>query len=558
MSGMKLETLISVTDKFSKPILDFEKKLNDTLKPIRNVKKAMKGFDRVSGFKMFREGFSDFKKSSTELLFNVRNIGQSFGYIKSAASSVLSIVNKVSLSGDDLAKTAQRLGLTVEELQKYRHVADLAGVSSERFTKSMQKLSISSSEAVNGISSKKKIFDDLGISLLDKEGQLLSNQELLISISKRFSYVGDGALSASEKLYAANAIFGKSGVDLITVLNQGPEAIRSQMEEMEKYGILTEEQAKLSEEYNDSLTRLKRAFDGLTNYVGASLLEPMIQSVQFLTNYIVEHKTDLQSSLQPFIDSIPELTKTFTSALPGILQAFTTITKCVAKFIDFFGIKWPVIGILGAGTIAPLAASIAALAKMMILPIKSGYFLVKFLKTSIPMAVKFAVPALKRFGVALKASLGQISLFFTAFEIWKPTIELIYKNLDMIKSITFDDLTFCVHELSKSFDGLRETLSNIPILGSILKGMGSLASSNVDFSGIGNDPISDAKMEAKNPYSGFSKSGLFQSTISKTVNNNSHSTIDVNFNGFPNDSVSINRRNNKDDSMYGFSMRPAF
>lgn len=54
------------------------------------------------------------------------------------------------------------------------------------------------------------------------------------------------------------------------------------------------------------------------------------------------------------------------------------------------------------------------------------------------------------------------------------------------------------------------------------------------------------------------KSDLYKMATTKTINNNTHSTIDVNFNNVPRDAVSIKRYGYNDPAVYGFSMTPAF
>ena len=80
MAGQKLETTISMTDKFSKTVADFEKKLYHTLKPINSLEKSFKRLGDAFALKELGKSFNMLKSSSTEFFFNIRNIGQSFGY----------------------------------------------------------------------------------------------------------------------------------------------------------------------------------------------------------------------------------------------------------------------------------------------------------------------------------------------------------------------------------------------------------------------------------------------------------------------------------------------
>ena len=308
MAEQKLNTTISMTDKFSKTVADFEKKLYHTLKPINSVEKSLKRLGNAFAFRDLSKNIGMLKDSSTELFFNIRNIGQSFGYIKDAFVGVVNLLDKVTAKGDELSKTAERLGFTVEELQKFEYVADLAGVSSENFTKGIKKLSEASVEAAGGQKEYVKAFKALGVSFKNADGSIKSSQELLLSLADRFAETGKRELSASQKIFAAQKLLGKSGVDLITVINQGSDAIRGQMDELVKLGIIDTEQAQKSAAYRDEVGKLKRSIDGLSIALASDLFGPMTASVEYLTNFMISNRDVLKNSLQPFIDKIPEMT----------------------------------------------------------------------------------------------------------------------------------------------------------------------------------------------------------------------------------------------------------
>ena len=62
--------------------------------------------------------------------------------------------------------------------------------------------------------------------------------------------------------------------------------------------------------------------------------------------------------------------------------------------------------------------------------------------------------------------------------------------------------------------------------------------------------------EVQNPSVGAGRSQLFQTSTTKTINNNSRSVFDVNFNNVPS-TVDIVRRDYS-GSAYGNSMQPVF
>lgn len=608
MANNALQTVISVVDKTAAPFILFEKRIHHALGPVNKLQKTLNRLARVSGFNVLKSGLAGVRDNASKAVQGVRNIAMSVDYLGRAIGFGLGKMQEVALRGDDLAKTSRRLGLSVESLQKFQHAADLAGVPVETMQESMRRMAVGAYKASRGVEKESKAFKSLGISVKNADGTLKTNEQILLEMSDKFAKAG---FSATEKLFIANEVFGKSGSKMVELLNQGSEALHAQFEEMVKLGLMTEEEAKASEDYNDAMAKMRRSIDGLYTAIGGKLLPILTDTVEKLTKEFSENKDRYLAAVQPIIDSIPELAKSFTENAPKILSAIGGIMKFVGKFVDWFGLKWPLVALVAGSVIAPLFATVVSIGKILWMPIKAVAALVNYifvgkkkisqsaegtvksvsrLKTFFLKIPAFAknifggvlsvgakffrhsklfvgflmkslpklIPVFRVFGRALfGAFFTPLNLIQVAYQIWEPTVRLIVKNLDMIKSITFDDLIYCVKELDKSFDGLRQTLADIPLLGKILSFMGSLASDKVDFSGIGDGDVGSLMEEVQNPSLGAERSQLFQSSsTTKTVNNNTRSVFDVNFNNVPKD-VSI-KRHDYGGIAYGNSMQPAF
>ncbi|MBR6832829.1 MAG: hypothetical protein IKM81_05470 [Fibrobacter sp.] len=592
MAGQKLETTISMTDKFSKTTMVFEKKLYDLLKPVNNLNKSLDKLGKAFQFKDLGQSLNLLKKSSTEFFFNIRNIGESFGYVRYAVVGVFNLLDKVTAKGDDLAKLSERLGFTVEELQKFEYVADLAGVSSETFVKGVKKLSEASVEAAGGTKEQVKAFKALGISVKNTDGSIKSSQELLLAMADRFAVTGKGELSASQKIYAAQKLLGKSGADMITVLNQGSAAIKEQMDELVALGIIDEDQAKKSAVYRDEVGKLKRAIDYLSISVASDLFGPMTESVKYLTWYLKSNRETLVKSIQPFINKIPEMVEVFTGALPGIIDAFMDVASTVKTVVDYIGVKWPVLLTVFSGVGLPLVVMVYSAVKSMLLFANTIWRVAYFFKTSFSSSAKKATAdtagvnkKISETAVATQKTESRLSRLLNALKrtaagydklgvsAKKAKVGLeqsgnsaIMSSKKMAGALTaawaaaeaFEKLTDKNDERYKNMSGFSkglrvslDVIEDIPIFGSLVKGLENLSVDKVDFEKSGVADLSSSMGDLED-------SDLFRAvTSTKTVNNNHHSTIDVNFNNVPKNAT-IKRRGFDDPSMFGFSMSPAF
>lgn len=194
---------------------------------------------------------------------------------------VASFLKSTLDAADNLAKLSEKVGIAVEDLSEYKHIAELSGASLETFAKGVQIMSRNMVDAAQGTGDAKDAFNLLGISLKDAEGQLRSNKQVMIDVAERFSKMQDGAT----KTALAMKIFGKSGAELIPTLNEGRAGLEKMGAEVDALGIrMTTELANAAEEVNDNLDRMAKSAQG----AGIQLLHALMPSLVEISNALVE------------------------------------------------------------------------------------------------------------------------------------------------------------------------------------------------------------------------------------------------------------------------------
>lgn len=153
-------------------------------------------------------------------------------------------------TADKLDEVAQRTGTSASELAKFSGAAELSGVGIDGLAKAMQKLALAQVEAKSGTEQFRAAFQILGVLFQDVNGALRPSGEVLKDIADRFSTLPDGA----EKAALAVKLFGKSGTELIPVLNQGADSL-------ERFGLnISDDFAARAGQFNDSITQLGNSF----------------------------------------------------------------------------------------------------------------------------------------------------------------------------------------------------------------------------------------------------------------------------------------------------------
>lgn len=180
--------------------------------------------------------------------------------VERAADALFHMGKEAVENADHLNKLSQQTGISVENLSRLQHAANLANVDVDTLGQSLAKMSKGAVEAAQGTGTAKKAYDALGISVKNQDGTLKSQQDLLFEVADKFSHLSDGATKSA----LAQEIFSKGGARMIPLLNQGSAGLREMAEESDKLGLtLSAKTAAAAEEFNDNLTRIKGVAQGL-------------------------------------------------------------------------------------------------------------------------------------------------------------------------------------------------------------------------------------------------------------------------------------------------------
>ena len=153
---------------------------------------------------------------------------------------------------DNLGKTADKLGLTTEFLQRMQFAAEQTGIATNTLNMGMQRFIRRVAEARNGTGEAKAALEQLGIALNDSEGNARSIEDVLKDVS-------DGLLAtkdSGEKVRLAFKFFDSEGVALVQTLGQGSQALDALMQSAT--GVIPEKTIRDAERFNDAMNRLQR------------------------------------------------------------------------------------------------------------------------------------------------------------------------------------------------------------------------------------------------------------------------------------------------------------
>jgi hypothetical protein len=300
----------------------------------------------VEGIAAAQAGIGSF----TAALGGLRNV---IGLIASGAA--FSKFHSFITEMDDMSKTAQKIGTTVEELSGLQLAAELSGVALESFSGAMAKFSKSIVEAsINPNSEQARFMAAIGISAKDAEGNIKPLRPLLLEIADAFSAMTDDSI----KTATAMSLFGKSGADLIPFFNSGRKGIEDLTSRSKELGlVMTTGAAHAAEEFNDNLALLGATFRGMSLTVVREVLPTLVRMSEALRDGLFEARQLASTSpvLISYFKSLAVVVAAASAALVVFKLAIIAVNAASAGGLATLG-KYSAIlaGIAGAASVFTL------------------------------------------------------------------------------------------------------------------------------------------------------------------------------------------------------------
>ena len=216
-------------------------------------------------------------EGSPAVVTGLQAVEKQFGSLKSGIAGLAAgltvgafaaaIKNQLELA-DAMAKTAERTGLQLKDVAGLQLAYSMAGVSSDKLETSLGKMAKNMAEG-------SKAFGAMGVQIKNSDGSLRSTRDVLGDVADKFASYRDGA----EKTALAQELFGKSGTEMISVLNGGAEALAESDAQARRLGLTLDEEATAKAvQFNDTLSLLQAGGEGFTRQI-AGRLAPTLASL---------------------------------------------------------------------------------------------------------------------------------------------------------------------------------------------------------------------------------------------------------------------------------------
>jgi len=228
----------------------------------------------------FQRGIGKVKRGLTSLVTKARSAAGMFGIAMGGAAMVAGLKNLVD-ELDNIGKTAQRIGVTTDAMQKLKIASELSGNSINTIQTAFKRMSAVVYDAQRGLKDANDSIGALGLSIDDFSGKNTEQMFEMITIELR------KITNESQKSALAQKIFGRSGQELIPLINNYKEIAK----EAENAGsIISESAIRKAEKFNDDLTKFNAKAKSTVVGIGGGLLNIFNDSkdaIQGLTDILV-------------------------------------------------------------------------------------------------------------------------------------------------------------------------------------------------------------------------------------------------------------------------------
>jgi hypothetical protein len=259
---------------------------------------------------------------SRAFISTVRTASSAFAsFISGTAGAVASI--------DDLSK---RTGITTDVLQAYSLAANQSGVGLETFGRAVQKLTINLGEAQTGNKAAVKSFADLGLSVGDLSN--LNPEQAFNAVVAAISKLPNPAQQAA----AAVSLFGKSGVELVPIFQEGATYLQQMTAEAKRLGIvLSPQQTDGIGKLDDSLQKTQLTLQSFAARVVAELAPALTRAAEEASTFIAS--IDVKDIASALTTTVSNLAKVFQLLADSAAPLAGNILPLIGGYLAFINGK---------------------------------------------------------------------------------------------------------------------------------------------------------------------------------------------------------------------------
>ena len=221
---------------------------------------------------------------------------------------------------DEILTLAQVTSMDTDTLQELAYMADLVDVELNTITSSMARNIRSMNQAKDGTGEAAEAYAQLGVAVVDAEGNLRDGQEVYWELIDALGKVEN----ETERDALAMTIFGRSAQELNPLILKGSKAVKEYAKQAHDAGaVMNKETLKSLGKMDDSFQRLKQGANAAKRALGATLSPQLTKLADGITgalgnfsNAVNDADGDTEKMSEAFSTLISDLTTLIIDNMP--------------------------------------------------------------------------------------------------------------------------------------------------------------------------------------------------------------------------------------------------
>jgi len=358
------------------------------------------------GFKVDQGELDKVKKSMKSIAGLIAKVGAAGA---AAAAGLFAFANETANAGDEAAKQSAIFGLSIGSYQELAHAVQQSGGEMANLTDVIKDVSKNALEATQGNEQFKAMFDELGVTLTDTEGNLLGTEDLLLQVADGMK----GMTNEAKRLAISEKLLGGSGKILTNFFLAGSEGIAEMRQEARDLGIvLSDDVARQSEVFGDSIDEVGKALKGIRFAIGSAVMPMITKIAQGMRDWFIRNRELISQNLKAVLMGLA-------SAFGLVWDAIAVVGKGLAKLVQWIGGAKRVIAIFKVVLLSLVAAKVFGGLVALVKLIRTIGFAFHWaaIKAALMQAAVFAIPLAIGALIAAVVLIGQdLYSFFTGGE----------------------------------------------------------------------------------------------------------------------------------------------
>lgn len=312
------------------------------------------------------KGQGDFDRAVTNSAATAMKLGAA---AVAAAGAVTAFVTSIANSLDDIADLGQRTNTAASEIDRLNYIAELTDSSAQAVAGSLESVAKNAGDAAMGIGRAKLVFEKIGISVKDANGNLKGAVPLMQEIGDKIKDMDIGQ---------QNAVLERLGIDrtMLKMLTEDVSGLSDEYTTMMKAaGMNMDDAAKNSGDYIDSLNKLKLTMQTVSRVIASKFMRGIANSFETFRKLIIDNMPRIIATITPIIDVVMRVANAILflagqaiGAVMWVVDGFLQLnsaTSGLAGYILAAVVAWKTLNLSflasPIGIILSLAAAIALL-----------------------------------------------------------------------------------------------------------------------------------------------------------------------------------------------------